>query len=215
VVSHHLDGFLHIEVTGLLHPATGLGFVTFRSFPAPSRPKTPRVLEVFPVTRFTPFEDFPSPAAVPHHCGRCPPAVTVLPDSSSDRSQRSCRPPPAEAGGVHPYSHPRARLSCPEGRVRACSGDEQLPVLVRRVPQSTSRRTGALISGDVLPVAPKSVECARLFETTNRNRAMRCCQRDSEEPRGRYPGTTGRIASGVRSDQDENAVAPKSACDSR
>jgi hypothetical protein len=37
----------------------------------------------FPATRFTPFEDFPSPAAVPHHCGRCLPAVTVLPGAWS------------------------------------------------------------------------------------------------------------------------------------
>jgi hypothetical protein len=26
----------------------------------------------FPAARFTPFEEFPSSAAVPHHCGRCP-----------------------------------------------------------------------------------------------------------------------------------------------
>jgi hypothetical protein len=37
----------------------------------------------FPATRFTPFEDFPSSAAVPHHCGRCLPAVTVLPGAKS------------------------------------------------------------------------------------------------------------------------------------
>jgi hypothetical protein len=29
----------------------------------------------FPATRFTPFEEFPSLAAVPHHCGRCPPTI--------------------------------------------------------------------------------------------------------------------------------------------
>jgi hypothetical protein len=28
-----------------------------------------------PATGFTPFEEFPSPAAAPHHCGRCPPVV--------------------------------------------------------------------------------------------------------------------------------------------
>jgi hypothetical protein len=31
----------------------------------------------FPATRFVPFEAFPSPIAVPHHCGRYPPAVVV------------------------------------------------------------------------------------------------------------------------------------------
>jgi hypothetical protein len=39
VVSHHLDGFLHIEVTGLLHPATGQGFATFRSRRPSRRPE--------------------------------------------------------------------------------------------------------------------------------------------------------------------------------
>jgi len=27
---------------------------------------------LIPAARFTPFEEFPSSAAVPHHCGRCP-----------------------------------------------------------------------------------------------------------------------------------------------
>jgi hypothetical protein len=31
----------------------------------------------FPATRFTPSEEFPSSAAVPHHCGRCLSAVTA------------------------------------------------------------------------------------------------------------------------------------------
>jgi len=33
-----------------------------------------------PATRFTPFEEFPSPAAVPRHRGRCPPAVPAMRD---------------------------------------------------------------------------------------------------------------------------------------
>jgi hypothetical protein len=55
-----------------------------------------------PATRFTPFEDFPSPAAAPHHCGRCLPVVTVLPGSAPGRNRLPCRPPLAEARGVHP-----------------------------------------------------------------------------------------------------------------
>jgi hypothetical protein len=56
----------------------------------------------FPTTRFTPFEDFPSSAAVPHHCGRCLPAVTVLsyaasteveaPQPTGHRSERRAHP---------------------------------------------------------------------------------------------------------------------------
>jgi hypothetical protein len=39
VVSHHHDGFLHTEVTGLLHPATDRGFVAFLASEFRSVPK--------------------------------------------------------------------------------------------------------------------------------------------------------------------------------
>jgi len=50
----------------------------------PSLPPKPklgvrRLPPPFPTTRFAPFEEYPSPVAVPHHCGRCLPAVCVLP----------------------------------------------------------------------------------------------------------------------------------------
>ena len=51
-----------------------------------------------PATRFTPYEDFPSPAAVPHHCGRCLPVVTVLPGSGPGRG-RVLRRSPRRRGG--------------------------------------------------------------------------------------------------------------------
>jgi hypothetical protein len=102
VVSHHHDGFLRAEVTGLLHPATCQGFAAFCAcrFPAPPEGGADR-RSALPATRFTPFEDFPSPAAVPHHCGRCLPAVTVLPGAVPDRGRFPCRSPHAEAGDVH------------------------------------------------------------------------------------------------------------------
>ena len=63
-----------------------------------------------PATRFTPFEDFPSSAAVPHHCGRCPPVVTVLPDAGVPAEAGfRCRPPLTEARGV--------QSACPYPRV--------------------------------------------------------------------------------------------------
>ena len=42
-----------------------------------------------PRSAFTPFEEHSSPAAVPHHCGRCLPVVTCHPcmTDGSDRSQ--------------------------------------------------------------------------------------------------------------------------------
>jgi len=64
VVSHHHNGFLHARVTGLLHPATGQGFAAFHA----CRHRATRRWAsdgTIPATRFTPFEDFPSSAAVP------------------------------------------------------------------------------------------------------------------------------------------------------
>jgi hypothetical protein len=62
-----------------------------------------------PATRFTPFEDFPSSAAVPHHCGRCLHAV-------ADR--RPARQP-AEAGRCAVRSRPKPEAS---NRVLALRG---------------------------------------------------------------------------------------------
>jgi hypothetical protein len=49
VVSHHHDGLLHSKVTGLLHPATGQGFVTFPAFRPQRYPKV--ALEAVGVSR--------------------------------------------------------------------------------------------------------------------------------------------------------------------
>mgnify|MGYP003701814873 CR=1 FL=1 len=102
VVSHHLDGLLRVKVTGLLHPATGQRFAAFLTFRLHVPPEGDAVGRArIPATRFTPFEDFPSPAAVPHHCGRCPPVVTVLPGAGCrPRSVSVADRQSAEAGGV-------------------------------------------------------------------------------------------------------------------
>jgi len=86
-----------------------------------------------PATRFTPFEDFPSPAAVPHHCGRCLPAV----------ADHRPVPPPAEAGGA-PSVSDRGRRRATE-RSPSEEGEPSDPV--RRTARSPrgvgSRDTGA------------------------------------------------------------------------
>jgi len=80
VVSHHLDGFLRPEVAGLLHPAASHE-VRRVSCHRPSERGTARsavlfgVGRAFPAARFTPLEELPPTAAVPHRCGRCPLAV--------------------------------------------------------------------------------------------------------------------------------------------
>jgi hypothetical protein len=71
-----------------------------------------------PATRFTPFEDFPSSAAVltslwPLPSCRYRPARA----HTSDRSRMAHRPPPAEARDVHPVlPAPATTLPRPEGR---------------------------------------------------------------------------------------------------
>ena len=56
----------------------------------------------FPGGAFTPFEGFPSSAAVPHRCGRCPPAVRPppprVPVARSAWARGSLRP--GEPGGI-------------------------------------------------------------------------------------------------------------------
>jgi len=132
VVSHHHNGLLRAEVTGLLHPATGQGFAAFHVRP-PARPKAGRRGKI-PATRFTPFEEFPSSAAAPHHCGRCLPAVTVLSGAGE----------PAEAG-VRAERRPPRRVAytrCPaRGSPKARPRREGLPVpreMVRASPEAGS-----------------------------------------------------------------------------
>jgi len=106
VVSHHLDGLLRAEALGLLHPRTGRGSLRFATS-APhvaGRSRRPAVaISSFRATRFTPFEEFPSPAAVPRRRGRCPlavldrPVATRAPKHSTRlrrRADKSMPPPP-------------------------------------------------------------------------------------------------------------------------
>jgi hypothetical protein len=79
VVSHHLGGFLRAGAAGLLHPAASSGVRRVSFLCLPGRREASCKTSVFPASRIVPFEEFPSSAAVPHHCGLCPPAVTVLP----------------------------------------------------------------------------------------------------------------------------------------
>jgi hypothetical protein len=94
---HHLDGFLRSEGPGMLQPGPDrVRCVSRRALsctPASWTRGSPlRVAErhtPFPATRLVPFEAFPSSAAVPHHCGHCPPAVVV---------PHPCRDAPRRAG---------------------------------------------------------------------------------------------------------------------
>jgi len=83
VVLHHPDGFLRPEVAGLLHPAASHE-VRRVSCCRASRSGLYETsgsgsAGAFPTTLFTPLEEFPPTAAVPHRCGRCLRAVASLP----------------------------------------------------------------------------------------------------------------------------------------
>mgnify|MGYP003572143213 FL=1 len=61
VVSHHLDGFLHVRLPGLLHPGNGHEVRCVSKRHALPRPESQngRNMPLFPATRFTPFEELP------------------------------------------------------------------------------------------------------------------------------------------------------------
>jgi hypothetical protein len=69
-------------------------FMAVRRRPCPT--------EALPAPRIVPFEEFPSSAAVPHHCGRCPHGVATRPTRvHSGRSLRSYAPQPEVASIDH------------------------------------------------------------------------------------------------------------------
>jgi hypothetical protein len=86
VVSRHLDGFLRAEGRGFVAPrcqswssprfSLVIASVLCQPGGGFGRGTTDQSV---PATRFTPFEDFPSPAAAPSHDGRCHLAVTLSP----------------------------------------------------------------------------------------------------------------------------------------
>jgi hypothetical protein len=83
MVSHHLGVLLHTLAPSLLHLGTDQGFATFLnplpyvSFEQARYRRSPE--RSSPQRGFIPLDEFPSLVAVPHHCGRCPLAVTTRP----------------------------------------------------------------------------------------------------------------------------------------
>lgn len=146
-VSHLLDGFLHTEDAGLLHPASDPGvrmvFVVPRPFDRSRRGQTGSVHH----TQFTPSEELHSPAAALRHRSRCPLAVfaesrstgsltpksrrspLALPDTpfpawpvtqraATRSTSRRCSACPAEAGRTRHPKAPTRRVRCMRRRFR-------------------------------------------------------------------------------------------------
>jgi hypothetical protein len=78
VVSHHLDGLLHsVDCRLVASCCRSWGSRAFPSgrLPVPAQEPIPGHVPAVLAARFVPSKEFPSSAAVPHHCGRCLPAV--------------------------------------------------------------------------------------------------------------------------------------------
>jgi len=105
------------QVSSLLHLETGKSSLRFQVLPPPSASRSQRLMgdgPLFPHARFTPFEEFPSPVAVPHHCGRCLLAVLSHRDRFKHRSARSdqlCVPTSAATSASLAAEAARAHLS--------------------------------------------------------------------------------------------------------
>jgi hypothetical protein len=99
-----------------------------------------------PATRFVPFEAFPSSIAVPHHCGRCPPAVVVphlrrvvpkhdCPEMVRDADARWQTPPERYSltSGSRPEPAPSAASAAMPPPYTASDAGDHDPRFVQRV----------------------------------------------------------------------------------
>ena len=141
VVSHHLDGFLHIEVTGLLHPATGKGFATFHNC-RPSR--RPRALErrcaprdAVHTLRRLPLASSRTASLRPLPSCRYRPARLVLRPGRSPH-----RPPPTEADDVHPILQPSSTVEHAPRDVSPALVEMNERLVLSEESTGHSRRTG-------------------------------------------------------------------------
>jgi hypothetical protein len=75
-------------------PLPALGFDAFHAWSRHRHPKVVLASPALPASRVVPFEEFPSSAAVPHHCDRCPLAVAACSDEV-----RACRSGPSRYRG--------------------------------------------------------------------------------------------------------------------
>jgi hypothetical protein len=124
VVSHHLDGLLHPGAVGLLHPTTGHEVRRVSDLQRQRTRKHPAPCTSFP-RRGSPFEEFPSSAAVPRHRGLLPSCrfhslhhhfgSTGRPASPACPLMQAPRPPAPVAwlGVPHPPPKWRARRPRP------------------------------------------------------------------------------------------------------
>jgi hypothetical protein len=73
---------------GLLRPASDLGVRRVSYLPSRASEEAVGTGSGLPRSAVIPFKGFPSSAAVPHHCGRCPLAVAAYPNTPTGPAHR-------------------------------------------------------------------------------------------------------------------------------
>jgi hypothetical protein len=146
----------------------------------------------FPATRFIPSEDFPSPTAVPHRCGRCLLAVTVLswarPGRSREPTSRTSRsrgghptPNPEGSGDPEPQREReracRKKFQCDDAPIRR-SGPPRHRALQRPEAEAPERRRAKP------PSRPHTPKREQLLERSGHRRDRHGLSRSN---RARYP----------------------------
>jgi hypothetical protein len=100
-----------------LHPATGQGFAAFHACQPRAPPEGDASDQDHSPRRGShPSKISPRQQPYQHHCGRCLPAVTVLPGSPPGRSRSVADHHPPKRMAYTRSACPGFRLPCPEGR---------------------------------------------------------------------------------------------------
>jgi len=136
-------------------PLTALGFVAFDRPGSEHQPERGRAASPpgtgtharFPATRSTPFEGFPSSAAVPHRCGPCPPAVAA--PRARRLAPRGSRPHPKVEvkGSVMPIRCSDPPEGGPPHRSVLHVGSGRIPISRRAPPGRSARSTTTPLPG--------------------------------------------------------------------
>jgi hypothetical protein len=144
-----------LQVPGLLHPGAGCEVRCVSVTTDCQSPKTRQTGQgTFPSARFTPFEDFPSSAAVPHHCGRCPRAVHRGRPSEDDLPFVASMPSPSALRNDAPGL--RTSAVCRYGRTAARISSSCAAGVPRAGPASRPRVCTFQQSEDCVPDAGAS-----------------------------------------------------------
>jgi hypothetical protein len=147
VVSHHHDGLLRTEVTGLLHPATGQGFAAFHASQPQSSPRATldtvgSSRDAVHTLRRLSLASSRTASLRPLPSCRYRPA----PGASPSRSREAYRPNPAETGPEQPCARPPRRVSHPSPCVELLTPRREWATVCAEAGGPASEETGLPVS---------------------------------------------------------------------